>query len=93
MLDHIPNEQFLVLYGLLRDQVQEVSKKSNNKNRDTTVDIIEQILIGMRVYHSEFAVTCLQVIHMPVSNVDSERAISAYGDMLNPKRCRLKQTT
>lgn len=32
----------------------------------------------------------LQIIYMPVSNVDSERVISGYGDVLSPKRCRLK---
>lgn len=90
LLDHIPNEQFLVLYGLLRDQVLEVSKTFYSRNKNATVDIVEQILIAMRPHHSEFAVTCLQIIYMPVSNVDSERAISAYGDVLSPKRCRLK---
>lgn len=44
----------------------------------------------MRAHHSEFAVTCLQVIYMPVSNIDSERAISAYGNVLGSKRCKLK---
>jgi len=91
LLDHIPTEQFLVLYGLLRNQIQEVSKTFHSKNNNgATVDIVEQILIGMRAHYSEFAVTCLQVIYMPVSNIDSERAISAYGDVLSIKRCKLK---
>lgn len=67
LLDHIPTEQFLVLYGLLRNQIQEVSKTFHSKNNNgATVDIVEQILIGMRAHYSEFAVTCLQVIYMPV---------------------------
>lgn len=43
----------------------------------------------MKGNHSGFVSSRLQVIYISVSNVDNERAFSAYGDILTPKRNRL----
>ncbi|XP_034232068.1 uncharacterized protein LOC117640011 [Thrips palmi] len=84
LLNVIPLANFKVLHSLLTDAVKE-ALKSGKKNDD----VLSDALLSMKGEHLKFVTLCLQVLHIPVSNVDSERAFSAYSDILSPKRCRL----
>lgn len=85
--DSIPDSQFLVKYGVFKDEVKSAVQRCDPK---VEVDTTDEVLHGMLATHFHFAIKCLQVIHVPVSNVDSERAFSAYSDIKSPKRCNLK---
>lgn len=87
LLNSIPLPNFKVLHSLLTDAVKESLQLANNNKGES--DIVCEALLSMKADHPEFFALCMQVLHMPVSNVDSERAFSAYSDILSPKRCRL----
>ncbi|XP_026290182.2 uncharacterized protein LOC113214890 [Frankliniella occidentalis] len=87
LLNSIPLPNFKVLHGLLSDAVKEYLHSNNNNNKKG--DVMCEALLSMKTDHPEFFALCMQVLHMPVSNVDSERAFSAYNDILSSKRCRL----
>nr|CAD7445801.1 unnamed protein product [Timema bartmani] len=59
--------------------------QSNSKK----VDILD-ILCGLKEDHEEFAINSIKAIWIPVSNVDSERAFSAYSNIMSDKRTNLK---
>jgi len=86
LLSSVPDSEFLVLYALLKDEVRNALEKSKP---DDKIDIVELVLIGFKATNVEFAVMCLKVLYMSVSNIDCEGGFSAYGDVLSPKRCRL----
>lgn len=88
LLDTIPDDSFRVLHSVLADLVIENSKQAGNKSRD----LVLQALMSMRQDHEKFVTACIQVMHIPVSNVDVERGFSAYGDILSPKRTNLTST-
>lgn len=68
------------------DSVKEALKSKGDKGDG---DLVWNILFAMRSNHMAFATACLQVLQMPVSNVDCERGFSAYGDILTTRRNRL----
>lgn len=88
LLSVIPNENFFVLHGLLTDNVKEIvaSRPKPPPGSDPTLDALK----AMQTNHPDFVAICLSVLYMPVSNVDCERGFSAYGDIMSPKRTRLK---
>lgn len=45
--------------------------------------------MSMMPKHPEFVTSCLQVLWVPVSNIDTERGFSAYGDIFSSRRTRL----
>lgn len=51
-------------------------------------NVVEDVLKGM-VEEYPIAVKCLQSLYISISNVDSERALSAYNDILSDKRTNL----
>lgn len=51
---------------------------------------IIQVLLGMRSDHKEFVEKCVWALWIPPSNVDSERAFSAYGNIITDLRTNLK---
>jgi len=90
LLNVFPLPNFKVLHSLLSDAVKEGLNSENINNRKKREnDIVCEALLSMKAEHPDFYALCLQVLHMPVSNVDSERAFSAYNDILSPKRCRM----
>lgn len=84
LLKSIPFPSFKVWHELLVDSVKDAMKSNACKN-----DLVSIVLLGMRINHLEFATACLQVLQMPVSNVDCERGFSAYGNILTANRNRL----
>nr|CAD7194733.1 unnamed protein product [Timema douglasi] len=59
------------------DKTQVRALKGNSKK----VDILD-ILCGLKEDHEEFAINSIKAIWIPVSNVDSERAFSAYSNII-----------
>lgn len=84
-LKSIPASQISVLYNAFKDFV----RTALNREATSKEDLIQSVLTGLLATHPEFAIKCLQIIFFSVSNVDSERAFSAYSDVVSAKRCNL----
>ncbi|KAE8739559.1 hypothetical protein FOCC_FOCC014942 [Frankliniella occidentalis] len=90
ILNCIPTANFVILHSLLSDHVKENNANaSHSKKGGSREDVVVNALMSMMQDHPIFAVSCLQVLHVSVSNVDSERGFSAYGDIFTPKRTNL----
>ncbi|KAK3918165.1 CGG triplet repeat-binding protein 1 [Frankliniella fusca] len=87
LFDTIPNDQFKILHGLFCDHVRDVLKANPKLGAAAVLRALE----AMRGTYPEFVKKCLQCIYISVSNVDSERGFSAYGDIMSPKRTRLSK--
>lgn len=83
VIKNISSKLFLEGYSAFQRQV------STQMSSASAVDLVS-ILRGMKEDHSQFAETCMQMLFVPVSNVDSERAFSAYGNILTDLRTNLK---
>lgn len=91
ILNPIPLANFKVLHSYLCDLVKEKLKTSDSskKKKGQHTDVVTDMLLTMKEKYPEFVTLCLITINVPVSNVDSERAFSAYNDILSSKRTRL----
>jgi len=90
LLSCIPTANFFILHSIFSDTVKEAAEANTGKKDDN--DLVCNSLISMKAEHPKFVSACMQVLHIPVANVDSERAFSAYGDIVSAQRCRLSAT-
>ena len=65
-------------------------KDSVQKGED--VNVLD-ILLSLKGDHSEFVECCVKALWVPCSNVDSERAISSYGNILTDLRTNTSPET
>lgn len=89
LLDMIPNENFYVLHSILGDLVKENLALAQSRSKKQVDDVVVKALMSMMPKHPEFVTSCLQVLWVPVSNIDTERGFSAYGDIFSSRRTRL----
>lgn len=87
MLASVSDDQFIVLRGLLSDNVKDIM--ASPSNYQALNDPAVSALMDMRLHHPKFVQHCFEALYIPVCNVDCERGFSAYGDILSPNRNRL----
>jgi len=80
----LPMNELLVLHAVLKENVQR--KLASQSSSSSKGDAVFNVLTGMLATHESFAGKCLNVMFYSVSNLDTERAFSAYGDVVSPKR-------
>lgn len=79
LLKHLDSQVLLSGYICLQSIVKECIEKGESVN-------VLDILLSIKGDHSQFVECCVKALWVPCSNVDSERAISSYGNILTDLR-------
>lgn len=83
ILSELPSAESLQPYLLFRDSV--VAACQNDKN----VDIVK-MLLSLKCDFPDFVEAAVKCVWIPVSNVDTERSFSTYGNIMTGNRTNLK---
>lgn len=81
---NVPKAEVSAGYRELKYLTEIEAKKSEK------IDI-EKILCAVSVEHKLFAAKCLLALQTPTNNVDSERLLSHYGNVVTDRRTRLRE--
>lgn len=94
MLSGIPLAELQVLHAVLKENVRcKLTSPGVSSDHEKLNTAVQDVVVGMLAVggtSSAFASQCLKLMYFSVSNLDCERAFSSYGDVVTPKRSRMK---